>query len=284
MSDTVFIGVDGGGTECRVVIGTRSTILGTGRSGPANVSSDTASAIKNIHVAMEQAMAGIDGVDLAKARAHMGLAGVLNRTQAKTVAAQMQIGQVVVTDDRPTTLTGVLGDHDGIVAAIGTGSFIGSKHDEAYQFVGGWGLMLSDEASGAWLGRTVLAETLLAQDGMRAHTDLTREIFALHKNDPNEIVAFATTATPGDIGSFAKCVVDAAGVGDVLAVDLLQRGADYIELALAVLKHHPDDIISLTGGLGPTYATFFPPAIKNRLRPAQGSALDGALTLARRMD
>lgn len=284
MGDSVFIGVDGGGTECRVVIGTRSTILGTGRSGPANVSSDTASAIKNIHAAIDQALTGIEDVDLTKARAHMGLAGVLSATQAKTVSAQMQIGQVVITDDRPTTLTGVLGDHDGIVAAIGTGSFIGSKHDETYQFIGGWGLMLSDEASGAWLGRTVLAETLLAQDGMRAHTGLTREIFALHKNDPKAIVAFAATATPADIGTFAKYVVEAAGVGDILGVDLLQRGAVYIELALAVLKPRPNDIISLTGGLGPAYATFFSPDIKKRLRPAQGSALDGALMLARRMD
>ncbi|MDE0969141.1 MAG: hypothetical protein OSA51_07010 [Octadecabacter sp.] len=43
--------------------------------------------------------------------------------------------------------------------------------------------MLSDEALGAWLERTALAETQLTQDGMLARTVFKQEIFALHLND-----------------------------------------------------------------------------------------------------
>jgi glucosamine kinase len=283
MDNPIFIGVDGGGTGCRAVIGTRSIILGTGRGGPANVSSDMVSALKNIHLAIKQAMVGLDEFDMRNTYAHIGLAGVLTSAQAGAVKADLPFAKIVVTDDRATSIAGALGADDGIVAAIGTGSFIGSKRHDTFQFVGGWGLMLSDEASGAWLGRTVLAETLLAQDGMRAKTGLTREISALHQNDPNTIVAFAATATPADLGTFARYVTDAAGTGDGLAIDLLQRGANYIELALTVLNPQPEDTLCLVGGLGPTYAGFLAVEFTDNLRPTKGSALDGALMLARRM-
>ncbi len=49
---------------------------------------------------------------------------------------------------------------------------------QVYRFVGGWGLLRSDEASAAWLGRTALAETLLAEDGMRPIAGLATSILA----------------------------------------------------------------------------------------------------------
>ncbi len=283
MSDPVFIGVDGGGTGCRAVIGTRSAILGTGRGGPANVSSDMASAIKNARIAIDQAMAGLGDLDMTNACAHMGLAGVLTATQADAVATQMPIGQVVVTDDRPTMLTGALGDDDGIVAAIGTGSFLGSKRGDAYRFVGGWGLDLSDEASGAWLGRAALTETLHACDGMRNHTGLTRQFMDHFGNDPDALVVFAATARPADFGTLAPKVSIAAANGDPAALPLMQRGTAYIEAALRTLGFQSNDTLCLAGGLGPIYAPFLASEFTANLRPVNGSALDGALMLARRM-
>jgi glucosamine kinase len=283
LSEAIFIGVDGGGTGCRAVIATRSDILGTGRSGPANVSSDMASAVENVLSAIEQASAGLDDLDLAKAYAHLGLAGVMTDAQAASVAAQMPFTNVVVSDDRPTTLTGALGDNDGIVAAIGTGSFLGSKRGDVYRFVGGWGLVLSDEASAAWLGRTALAETLLAEDGMRPIAGLATSIFARFDGKANAIIDFAAQATPADFGTLSPLVTQAAASGDVLAVDLMGRGADYIERAFAVLKPRPHENLCLTGGLGPDYRAYLSLFTSARVRPALGSALDGALMLARRM-
>lgn len=65
--------------------------MGTWRNGLANMFSDMASAITNIHFSIDQAIAGIDDKDLTKAPANMGLSCVLNATQAETVAAHMQI-------------------------------------------------------------------------------------------------------------------------------------------------------------------------------------------------
>jgi glucosamine kinase len=283
LSEAIFIGVDGGGTGCRAVIGTHLEILATGRGGPANASSDMASAVENVLSAIAQASVDLGDLDLTKAYTYLGLAGVLTDLQAASVAAKMPFTNVIVSDDKPTTLTGALGDNDGIVAAIGTGSFLGSKRGDVYQFVGGWGLVLSDEASAAWLGRTVLAETLLVQDGMRPMAGLAKSILARFDGEANGIVDFAAQATPADFGTLSQLVTKAAAAGDVLAVDLMHQGADYIERALAVLKPQQNEILCLTGGLGPNYATYLSPATSARLRPAIGSALDGALMLARRM-
>lgn len=283
MDQQIYIGVDGGGTGCRARIATADRVLGEGRGGPANVSSDRVGAIRNVHTAIAQALADAKLSSLEGAHAHLGLAGVLNPAQAQAVALDMPFRKVSVTDDRPTMLAGALGADDGIVAAIGTGSFIGLKRGGDYRFVGGWGFMLSDEASGAWLGRAVLAETLHVCDGLRAKTDLTDDIMGHFNKNTSALVEFARTAAPTDFGTFAPKVTAAAGGGDSLGLALMQRGAVYIEAALRTLGFQTTDALCLTGGLGPLYAAYLPDAFTNRMRDAGGTALDGALTLARAM-
>ncbi len=283
MSQTIFIGVDGGGTGCRARIATANRVLGEGRGGPANVSSDQVGAIRNVTAAIAQAMADAEMDSLDRAHAHLGLAGVLSPAQAEAVAQDMPFETVTVTDDRPTMLAGALGSDDGIVAAIGTGSFVGSKRGSEYRFVGGWGFMLSDEASGAWLGRAVLAETLQACDGMRKKTDLTQQIMDHFDNDASALSEFARTAPPADFGAFAPMVTAAAEGRDDTGLALMQRGAGYIETALQTLDFQPTDVLCLTGGLGPIYEGYLPNAFTDRLREPNGTALDGALILARAM-
>lgn len=277
----IYVGVDGGGTGCRAVIATASRVLGVGRGGPANVTSDPDGAIRSVRDALNNANTDAGGLDLSNATAHLGLAGVLAGTQADTVSATMPFRTIVVTDDRPTTLAGALGDADGIVAAIGTGSFIGSKRGARFQFIGGWGLTLGDEASAAWLGRSALSETLLAQDGLQPETGLTDALLEKFNDDPKAIVDFATTATPAEFGTLAKFVTDSSITGDEIATRLMQKGGRYIEMAIAGLKPKQGMLICLTGGLGPSYAPYLSLSVQKMLRPAQGSASDGALSLAR---
>ncbi|MCW1950330.1 MAG: hypothetical protein KIH44_003065 [Octadecabacter sp.] len=283
MSDheQIFVGVDGGGTGCRAVIGTANRVLGEGRGGPANATSDIDGAIRSVLDALNRARAAAGVDNLNNARSHIGLAGVLDAKQADTILKAMPFNKVVVTDDRPATLAGALGSNDGIVAAIGTGSFIGSRRGAEFRYIGGWGLILGDEASAAWLGRSALSETLLAHDRMQAETGLTNAVLDRFGNDPNTIVDFAATATPAEFGAFAPFVTNAAETGDVIATRLMKDGGSYIELAVANLKPKRDEPFCLTGGLGPSYAPYMSPAAQKWLRPAEGAALDGALSLAR---
>ena len=278
--DKFIIGVDGGGTGCRAVISdAHGAILAQGAAGPANVTTDQSGAIRSVQKAVQTAAdnAGIDATLLANATAHIGLAGVMSDAQSRAVAAALGFGVVHVTDDQPTTVAGALAGQDGCVMAIGTGSFAARLRAGQITYVGGWGLSVSDQASGAWLGRGVLEQVLLGHDGLVAHSALTRQVFARFDNDPKAIVAFCSTARPVDYAQLAPLVLDADA--DHVADQLLTQGAQYLERALAALGHQAGDAVCLCGGVGPAYARY----LSVEVTPPQGTALDGALFLARRI-
>lgn len=275
----LLIGLDGGGSSCR------AALLAAGRRhevalGPANVSTDFDTALATIRDALAALAreAGLEPAALADAPAHLGLAGVISPAIAARVVAALPLARAAVTDDRPTTIAGALGDSDGAVAAIGTGSFVGRQSGGEITGIGGWGFQIGDQAAGAWLMRRCLEEVMLAVDGIAPETDLTRRILGEHGQDPGQIVLFSLSARPADYARMARGIVTAAEAGDPLGTRLMTEGADYIRAGLSALGWHPGEALCLTGGLGPAYARWLGVPVV----AAKGSALDGALLLAAR--
>lgn len=279
----LVIGGDGGGSGCRVVIADGAgRVLGQASGGPANVTSDFDGAISALHGALAEAAGqiGLSLHDLGDAAAHFGLAGVQSAQAAARVAAALPCRRAVVTEDRVVALAGALGDADGVLLAIGTGTIIAATRAGVMRHIGGWGLQLSDEASGAWLGRGLLVRVLHCHDRMVPHSDLTRAVFDEFNNDPGGLVCFAATARPADYARFAPAVVQAAASGDLAGEALMQQGAAYLTRALAVIGFGPGDALCLTGGVAPHYAPYLPATAQTAIVPPKGSALDGALRLA----
>lgn len=279
----ILIGLDGGGTSCRAAL-----VAGPGsarheaRGGPANVS-NFAAAMDSVKSAVAKLLssAGLDDAALGGAVAHLGLAGVMDARIAARVASEMPFGRTIVTDDQPTMIAGALGSDDGAVAAIGTGSFIGRQLAGAITVLGGWGFALGDQASGAWLGRRLLSEALLAADGLAAPSPLARDTLSRFGGGVG-IAAFGLTALPADYAALAPEVVAAAESGDALGDRLMHEGVQYIESALAALGHAPGETLCLTGGLGPLYRRWLDVDMASHITAPKGSALDGALLLAAR--
>jgi glucosamine kinase len=280
---TFLIGADGGGSGCRVAIADASgAILATAAGGPANASTDRKQAVASLLSALDAAAAtaGLTAAAIAGATAHLGLAGVLTAEDAAAIASRMPFPACTVTDDRPTSLAGALGGRDGVLIAVGTGTFLAAQRGPDRRFIGGWGLTLGDQASGAWLGRALLQEVLLSVDGLRDHSALTRATLAAFGDDPSGLVRFAAAAQPSNYAGHAPGIVAAAAEGDPMATELMQRGAGYLHAALAVLAVGPTDVLCLSGGLGPHYAEYLDPCYRALLSPPRGTALDGALRLA----
>ena len=277
-----IIGIDGGGSGCRVAIADRSgRVLGRGEGGPANATTDMDGTIRSILGALALAAdeAGLADPTLAKAQAHAGIAGVLTPEQAGQIADALPM-PTRVTEDKITALRGALGDRNGILLAIGTGTLIGAARNGTHRFLGGYGFILSDQASGAWLGRSLLSEVLLCHDGLAPPSDLTRQIMDSFEDDPNAIVAFAANATPRDFATYAPVIAKAAKAGDPLGLNLIQTGSIYLTNAIDTLGLARSDTLCLAGGLGPSYADWLMPNHKARISPPEGTALDGALVLA----
>lgn len=277
----LLVGVDGGGSGCRAAIADASgRVLGRGAGGPANAFTDMDGAAASVRAALDAACAA---AGLRRAVAHVGLAGILTPAHAAAMAARLPLPRVAVTEDAPTSVAGALGDRAGVLLAVGTGTMIAAQAaDGAQRFVGGWGLQVSDQASGAWLGRALLERVLLAHDGLLAPSDLTRATLADFPDGPAGIVAFAAAARPADYARLAPAVADAAARGDPAGRALMRRGAAYLNRAIACLGLGPDGVLCLTGGLAPRYRALLRPAFRARIRPAEGTALDGALRLAAR--
>jgi len=280
----ILIGVDGGGTGCRVAIGTPSAgVLAQAEGGRANASSDPELAIKNIisTVLAAAKKAGVSPGALRDAVAHLGLAGVMTPADSQRIASALPYKSASVTDDRPTAVTGALGDQDGFLLSVGTGTIVAASKDGHFRYIGGWGFQISDQSSGAWLGRAALERTILCHDGLAAHTDLTRALMAKFGDDPNAIVSFSLSAKPGDFGSLAPLVVSGADAGDTWGLSVMKDGADYLSKGLSVLGFLPGDTLCLTGGVGPHYASYLPPKALTGRIASRGSALDGAFQLAK---
>jgi glucosamine kinase len=280
------IGIDGGGSGCRAAISAPDgTIVGTASAGPANVTTDPDHAIRNILTALEVAA---DAADLPfdavlGMPAHLGLAGIVTQEDGQKLADQLPLTSCRVSDDQLTSTIGALKDRDGALIAVGTGSFVAHKRGAAYRTLGGWGLQLGDQASGAWLGRNTLQQTAMVADGLQKSSHLVERLLTQFSNDARRLIAFARTATPADYAQFAPLVFDAADADDPHAVSLIAEGATYLNNCLDSLALNEHEIICMTGGLGRLYAPWISAAHQVRLAKSLGTALDGALHLARQI-
>ncbi len=280
-SDMV-VAVDGGGTRCRAAIcAADGSVLARAEGGAANVSSAFDGAVDTLRIVLEAARdaAGIDAEALAACPAWLGLAGAIDDALCAEVAARMPFARCRVSDDRPTAMAGALGGRDGCLIAAGTGSFLGRQAEGRHDFVGGWGLQLSDRASGAWLGRGLLTQVLDWHDGMRAETPLLARTMAGF-GSPRAVVEFSLRAAPFDYAELAPAVVAAAEDGDATAQALLRAGADWIAAGLRRLGWQTAEAVCAVGGVGPHYAAYLPADISAALVPPEGSELDGAIRLA----
>ena len=275
-----LIGVDGGGTACRVAL----TIGGRrfdAALGPANAATDRLGAIATVRAGIAQvaAQAGLDDQTRSLARVHVALAGIKSSADERDVERGIEMAHVRVTEDQVSSLCGALGAQDGCIAALGTGSFLARQRGGRHHFIGGWGIDLGDEASGAWLGRGLLAATLRARDGVSQGSPLCKEMMARF-GDGAGIMGFVAGANPGEVAELAPLVARHALEGDHVARTLMQAGADYIERGLLALGHESGGTVALTGGLRTAYVPWLPMEIQADLRPRMGDALDGALFLA----
>ena len=277
------IGVDGGGTNCRFAM------LHQGRRvdfqlGSANASSDLDAALATLRQGLS-GLAGAAGLalsDITDVPTFIGLAGVLDQDIATALSRNLPLTCIRIEDDRRPAMVGALGASDGYVIGIGTGSFLGRRAGGVDRLIGGWGLILGDEASGAYLGRQLLRRVLQVADGIHEATPLTREMLTRFRTTA-AIVAFATKAKPGDFAQFAPRVVTSARSEDPFAVGLMQDGARYISRALDHLGWRPGDRICPLGGLAPFYGPYLAPDISAHMSKPEGTALDGALSLAAQM-
>lgn len=270
---TVYLGIDGGGSTCRARAQDQAgRILAEASAGPANIASDLEGALASVRQA---ALSVLGDLPWSQVHACLGLAGANDTAAAEKARARLGFGRLLLVTDGHVSVRGALGQGDGVVAAIGTGSVFASQRGGVQREVGGKGLILGDEGSGAWLGRALLAAALRALDGFQPETPLLARILSSFGGQAG-VIAFAATARPADFAALSPEVTES---NDPAAQAILARACADVREAVALLQGHDRLPVVCLGGLAPAYA----PDLARHwpLTAPLGTALDGAMALAR---
>jgi len=280
------LGIDGGGTSCRAALATADgTVVGRAKSGAANIRTDLTGARSNIVDAARQAFiaAGHDPELIPQTPAILGLAGANVGTYRQQLEAILPFRISRVETDAEIALEGAVGSGDGAMAILGTGTAYMARRNGKSRAIGGWGFQVGDQGSGARIGRDLLEQTLLAYDGVREASPLTRSMLAVFRDNPEDVVEFTTNAKPGDFGGFAPKVFEHAEKGDVVANWIVDKAVTDVEASLGALDLTNDAPLCLLGGLAPLYAPRLSARYQALLKPPLDDALGGAVQMAARL-
>ena len=281
-----FLGVDGGGTSCRVrLYDSEENILGKGYSGSANVRLGVETSYRSILEAAYQAVsdAGLERGILSKTHAGMGLAGAISPTVCiEVIDYPHPFASVAVETDAHVACLGAHQGKNGGILILGTGSCGVALVDGHFNNIGGWGFPISDQGSGAWIGLELVRYALQAHDKVVPSTALSSALMTNFNNNPAEIVAWMDESTPRDYGSFMPLVVEYAEQNDLLAQNLLRQASEEASRLLEGLKASGVNRICLMGGVSSILRPLLPIADQSCLVEPQGDALDGALLLIRK--
>ncbi|MFO1057687.1 MAG: BadF/BadG/BcrA/BcrD ATPase family protein [Dongiaceae bacterium] len=232
MADALFLGVDGGGTHVRVRLrDAAGRCLGEGEGGPANSRLGIATVLAEVMTATRRALAaaGLGEGDLGRVRAGLGLAGATGPAErARVLAEPLPFARTAVDSDAYIAWLGAFGGRDGAILIVGTGTcglaVVGGERLN----VGGWGNIVSDDGSGAELGRAAVRRALWALEGMIPSTPLADAVLAEFRRDPEQIVPWAAAAKAADFARLAPLVLQHAESRDPLAMALLAETAGHV--------------------------------------------------------
>lgn len=294
-----FLAVDSGGSGMRVVVGT----VGRGalarresrepvRTGERGIDPDHLMGQLVPMVRALTAEAGFARLGAAAVGA-AGLASLGDALRAELPGAlerEFGIGRVALAADAVTAYAGALGARPGAVVAAGTGLIAIGTDLTSWCRADGWGHLLGDCGSGAWIGRAGLEAALRAHDGRPGGSigllGRAEELFGPVRGLPGQL--YPRQDRPAVLASFAPHVAACAD-GDPVAADILRAAARHMAgSAAAVCPATGEPRVALTGGLlkmGDPLLVPLEAELAKRLPharhvPAAGDPLQGAVRIA----
>ncbi|MFP3992617.1 BadF/BadG/BcrA/BcrD ATPase family protein, partial [Streptomyces sp. E11-3] len=223
------------------------------------------------------------------------LGGELRAKLPAALAAALGVRRLALAADAVTAYAGALGPRPGAVVAAGTGMIALGTDLTRWRRADGWGHLLGDCGSGAWIGRAGLEAAMRAYDGRRGGSKAlltrAREVFGPPSDLPGRL--YPRSDRPAVLASFApevaRCATEAH---DPVATGILRAAARHIVEAAAAVCPAPDRSeapeVAFTGGLFrlgdpllvPLRAELTEQLPHARQVPAAGDPLDGAVRIA----
>lgn len=282
----IVIGVDGGGSRTRVIVGTaEGEILATAEGPKSAVTPGEAQ--RSAEVIAEVVTQALSEIALPGAVfprvLYCGVAGTGRDEERRALHAALDAKElaeeVVVDSDGLIAMYDALDDRAGILLVVGTGS-IAYGRSPAGEIVrcGGWGPVFGDEGSGGWIGRKALGIVAASSDGREPQTALLFPILAATQcEDVEDLIPWAAGADARMFASLVPVVFSTAANGDPRANALLTLAAEELVLHVRALARQlfTDEraavAVALSGGLMDRSSP-----LRKRLEQRLKSAVPGA--------
>jgi N-acetylglucosamine kinase-like BadF-type ATPase len=251
----LFLGVDGGQTATKTVVGDEhGAIVAQSSGGPSNHTEEPGGPERLERVIMATIREALGSMGISNPDEHTFAAacfGMTGETDIKTRVLKriVRTEHLKVVHDSVNALAGATAGQPGIIVIAGTGSVargINAQGEEAR--VGGWGHQFGDEGSAYWIGRAAVRATLAEFDRMAPKTILTPMLFeGLSVTSPYQLTEkyYAGALSRDHLAGLSVWVDEAARQGDKVAQEILREaGRDLARLAQAVIAlvfPRPDD-------------------------------------------
>jgi glucosamine kinase len=279
-----FVGVDGGGTRCRVRLrAANGQELAFAEGGSANVNADPDGALATINDTIDQAIATAGMMPIVKGQIGLGLglAGVISMEDSGRVSDAFKgFNTVIVESDAATACVGAHGGADGGLVIAGTGSAGFAIVKGKRTGIGGRGFAIGDDGSAARIGWDALRQSAQAADGLIAPTNMTRHLMKKFQNDAAEVTRWSKSARAADYGALAPIAFVHAAEGDAVALPLIKQTVAAILALRSALIALGAERIALVGGLAEPLSPWIDLIGTGFFVPARYDAADGAILLA----
>ena len=149
----LFIGIDSGGTNCRIGLGGNSgKIIHSGKFESVHYSQAGAKAFAaHISKIINDFCAGINLELRSVSGVCAGAAGARHRQDKQRIkehlSDMLSFSNIIVESDSEIAYQSAFGDGDGLLMICGTGSILFGKRKGVEVRIGGWGKLLGDEGS-----------------------------------------------------------------------------------------------------------------------------------------
>lgn len=272
----LFLGVDGGGTNCRIRLADENLVtLADAAGGRSNLQIDNGDpAWHSITEGAREvfAKAGIDFAETANTYACFGMAGARLPSAREAFAARdWPFAGVEVYDDIDIARAGAHGGEDGAVIIVGTGSAALAMVGGVRYQCGGWGFHIGDQMSGAILGRELVRRSVEAADGLVPGSALTRAVVeklggsldavmdwsfpkpagpAGAANNKVDNPATLLGRAPAEYGALMPLFFEYYEKGDPVALELMELELGYIDNYVNWFQRRGANKLAAVGGLG----------------------------------
>lgn len=254
-----FLGIDGGGSKTRCLVGDENSLLGAGSSSSCKVQRVGEDGARNaLSAALHEACVQADVSPRQIASTCAGVTGAARPEISgliRELISGIVAGEIEVVGDVEIAFEDAFGAGPGVIVIAGTGSIAYGRNDHGNMArAGGWGHAISDEGSGYWIGVEATRAALRARDLGEDSTLLLELMEAMGAKDADEFVVRLNANPAPDFAALFPVVLSAADRADSVASQILEKAgielADAAEIVIQRLFAKSDEIsVAAHGGV-----------------------------------